>query len=343
MRILIATGIYPPAIGGPAQYAKGIEDAYRDMGYDVIIKTFGNVEKRLPAGLRHVYFALKSLRAYLKADKIIVLDTFSVAWPMAMLTAIFRRKFIIRTGGDFLWEAYVERTKKRVLLRDFYITELQSDKEVSLTKKERFIFRMTKWILSKADTIVFSTQWQRDIWNHPYEIALLQKFRNVKVKIVDNYIGERHAPKVPKGKYFVASTRPLIWKNVDMLKSVFDDKEVIGAGARLDTENVEHERFLDKVASSYAVILVSLGDISPNMILDAVQCGKPFICTIECGLYDTLKGIGLWIDPLNKEEIKEAVLWLSQEMNYQDQCLKVAAFRKTHSWKQIAKELLGDK
>src|SRR5688572_8529426 len=108
MRILIATGIYPPAIGGPAQYAKGLEDAFRHMGHLVTIKTYGTVEQKLPVGVRHVYFALKSMWAYFRADKIIVLDTFSVAWPMAMLASVFRKKYTIRTGGDFLWEAYVE-------------------------------------------------------------------------------------------------------------------------------------------------------------------------------------------------------------------------------------------
>jgi glycosyltransferase involved in cell wall biosynthesis len=280
--------------------------------------------------VRHIYFAFKSLWAYLKADKVIVLDTWSVALPIAMLAFVFRKKFIIRTGGDFLWESYVERTRKKILLKDFYIHETES-----FSRKERFIFNATQWIIRMADKVIFSTAWQKDIWWHPYHI------HEEKTKIVENYIGQRFTPVVPKGKYFVASVRPLAWKNTEALKSVFEDKEVLDAGVRLDSERVEHDKFMDKIASSYAVILVSLGDISPNMILDAVRCGKPFICTTECGLYEKLKGIGLWVDPLNKEEIKEAVLWLADENHYQDQCIKVAAFRDVHEWGDIAKEILA--
>lgn len=340
MRILIATGIYPPAIGGPAQYAKGIEEAYKAKGHSVVVKTYGTIERLLPVGLRHGYFALKSMWAYLRADRVIVLDTFSVAWPIAMLSMVFRKKFIIRTGGDFLWESYVERTKKKVLLRDFYVTEVTHTHDVSLTRKERWIFRITQWILSKASTIIFSTEWQRQIWNDPYRIDDLEKIRRIKVKIVDNFVGERIDPQVPRGKYFVASTRSLVWKNTDMLQEVFDDKEIINTGAQIDSERVGHEMFLDKIARSYAVILVSLGDISPNMILDAVRCGKPFICTRECGLYTTLKDIGVWVDPLNKTDIKEKVIWLLDEEHYQNQCIKIASYKETHSWGQIAQELI---
>ncbi len=119
MRILIATGIYPPAIGGPAQYAKGLEDALREQGHTVIVKAYGKREHGLPIGIRHIYFALRCLWSFLRANKIIVLDTFSVALPIAMLHFVFRKKFIIRTGGDFLWENYVERTKKKFPRRTY--------------------------------------------------------------------------------------------------------------------------------------------------------------------------------------------------------------------------------
>jgi hypothetical protein len=49
----------------------------------------------------------------------------------------------------------------------------------------------------------------------------------------------------------------------------------------------------------------------------------------------------VWVDPLNKDDIKEKVLWLSNESNYQDQCIKVASFRITHSWNAIIKEILS--
>ncbi len=330
MKILIATGIYPPDLGGPAEYAVGLEDAYRRMGHSVVVKAFGKTERGMPSGLRHVYYMLRCLWAFVTADRVIVLDTWSVALPIAMLSSVFHKEFVIRTGGDFLWESYVERTEKPVLLREFYTQDNVDD----FTYKERFIFNKTRSILRKAKTIIYSTDWQRQIWQKPYLVNIN------KTRVVENYIGERIPALPPATKSFVGSTRAVAWKNIATLEDVFASREVYVCGARLDCERVPHDEFIEKIRKSYAVILVSLGDISPNMILDAVRCGKPFICTRECGLYDKLKSIGLWVDPQNPEDIRDKVVWLSDENNYHDQCLKVAVYRETHSWSDIAKEII---
>lgn len=330
MRILIATGIYPPDIGGPAQYAKNLFEEFKKDGHKVTVKHYGKIERLLPAGLRHIYFMLKTLPSFISAKKIIVLDTWSVALPVSILSTVFKKKFVIRTGGDFLWESYVERTKKKVLFKDFYITELNN-----FSPKEKFIFNKTKWILKVAHRVVFSTNWQRNIWVKSYGTAL------EKTTVVDNYIGERISSESPLHKIFVGATRDLIWKNIDVLKKVFIDRSVIDSGARLDLDKASYDEFLEKVRSSYAVILVSLGDISPNMILDAIRYGKPFICTKECGLYDELKDVGIWVDPLDEDEIKEKVIWLSKDSNYQDQCVKVSSYKKQFSWKDVADGLIN--
>ena len=35
MKILISTGIYPPDIGGPAQYARNLYATWKKQGHDV--------------------------------------------------------------------------------------------------------------------------------------------------------------------------------------------------------------------------------------------------------------------------------------------------------------------
>src|SRR3989344_8972792 len=58
MKILITTGIYPPKIGGPAQYALNLKESFERMGHFVYIKTF-NIENSLPTGIRHIFFFIK--------------------------------------------------------------------------------------------------------------------------------------------------------------------------------------------------------------------------------------------------------------------------------------------
>src|SRR3990167_3921224 len=81
MRILIATGIYPPAVGGPSQYAKNVKMEWEKKGYMVKVRTF-RFERYLPSGFRHFFYFLKIIPEVLWCDFIFVLDTFSVGWAV---------------------------------------------------------------------------------------------------------------------------------------------------------------------------------------------------------------------------------------------------------------------
>ncbi len=199
--ILIATGIYPPQLGGPAEYAKNIEEIWKKEGYDVTVKYF-SFEHKLPTGLRHIYFAIKSFFAVVRADFILVLDTFSVAFPIMVLCKLLGKTYTVRTGGDFLWESYVERTKKKILFKNFYSTEINL-----FNQKEKLVFKITKKVLNNAEKIIFSTKWQRDIWQAAYGIDIS------KTKIVENFYGMHDVRIGYKSKTFIGGTRNLVWKN----------------------------------------------------------------------------------------------------------------------------------
>jgi len=328
MKILITTGIYPPKIGGPAQYAKNFKETFEKMGHAVSIKTYG-IKDKLPTGIRHLLFFFKIVLSVLKSDVVFVLDTFSVGLPTILACKIFGKKGIIRTGGDFLWEQYVERTRKKILFRNFYDTERQN-----FSFKEKIIFRLTKWTLNNASKIIFSTEWQRDIFIKGYGI------KKENTCIVENYYGPKESDNDFESKIFIASTRNLVWKNLAVLKGVFDRVNLAHPEAILFIENLPYSSFIDKMRGSYAVLLASIGDISPNMILDAIRLNRPFICTKEVGIYERIKNAGVFINPLNEKEIEEAVLNLLTEDGYKKAKEKILDFNFIHTWEQITEEFM---
>jgi len=87
-------------------------------------------------------------------------------------------------------------------------------------------------------------------------------------------------------------------------------------------------------------VLASLGDISPNTILEAITFSKPFILTRECGFYDKLRDIGVWVDPEDVDDVAAKIEWLADDANYEAQRKKVAAFTFTHSYADIAREIM---
>ena len=159
--------------------------------------------------------------------------------------------------------------------------------------------------------------------------------------IVENYYGPKIDPVDPVQKNFIASTRQLKWKNIGALEEVFASQEIKATGATLDIGRINHTDFLEKIAGSYAVVIASFGDISPNTILDAIRCQKPFIVTQETGIYDRVKSVAVFVDPKNLDDIKEKIIWLSDAKNYELQKKKLKSFDFTHSWEEMAGEYIS--
>ncbi len=329
MRILIATGIYPPQIGGPAQYAFNLSREFSLLGHKVRVAKFSDVRK-WPSGFRHFLFFLKLLPEIRRSDWCLALDTFSAALPAVLAAKLFGKKITIRVGGDFLWENYVERTGDLVLLRKFYQTT--GDR---WTQRERLIFWLTGWLLRQAWRVVFSTDWQRQIWREPYQLNFSHTV------IIENYYGQKETVCLPTKKNFIGSVRRLRWKNLETLRRAFTKARNHDSDLTLDLSNLEYKNFLEKIKNCYSVILVSLGDISPNLILDALRFNKPFILTRETGLYEKLKDVGLFVDPEDENDITEKILWLSRDKNYQKVQEKIVQFGFSHSWREIAEEFLS--
>ncbi len=329
MKIVIATGIYPPEIGGPAQYAFNLEQEWKKGGHEVVVAKFSGV-RNWPSGFRHIIYFFKILMRLPRTDFVLILDTFSVALPTILAAKIFGKKTIIRTGGDFLWEQYVERTGRLILLRNFYLTEKDN-----FNFKEKIIFKLTGWALRRAGTVVFSTEWQRNIWLKPYNLSL------DKTSIIENYYGSKELSEEPKTKNFLASTRALKWKNLARLKGAFDGAKKVEDKIILDSSHAPFADFMKRVARCYSAILLSLGDISPNLILDAIRYNKPFIITKENGLNPRIKDVAVYIDPENVNDIREKVLWLTDTQNYEITKRKIENFNFTHTWTEIANEFLN--
>lgn len=328
MNILISTGVYPPKIGGPAEYSKNLKNALEMANNKVKIATFG-LEDYLPTGIRHFYFLVKILSKVVWADYIIAMDTFSVALPTVFLSKIFRKKIVIRTGGDFLWEGYIERTKKKVLFKDFYTGELNN-----LTKKEEIIFKLIKWILNGTSRVVFSTEWQRNIFVKAYNL------QSDNTCIIENNYDKKVGSSEPSSRLFVASSRDLVLKNISILEDVFSNLSKEHKDSILYTNQEPYNSFVNIIKNCYAVVVVSLSEISPNIILDAIKYNKPFICTKEVGIYDRIKDAGIFVDPLNEEEIENAILKLLDKDEYEKACQKVKGFSFVHTWEEIAQEFL---
>ena len=327
MRILVATGIYPPAVGGPSYYAKGLVEALALLGHEAKPVTFGPL-LRYPTGIRHLLFFLQLLKYMFWADRVIALDTVSVAVPVAVATSIFRTPFVVRTGGDFVWEQYLERTGELFPLKDFYT------KTRTFSRKEKLLLRATSYVVRRASLIIFSTQMQKDIWVAAYHID------TTKARIIGNAV-ETELPSVePTKKNFLWYVRNTAFKNSARLHEAFNEAKQRYPEIILEEGQVPQKELFLSMQSCYAVILPSLTDISPNYIVDALRFRKPFIMDMYSGMAEQFKPYGTLVDPESVEDIVRAIENLASEEGYRKALEKVRTFSQVRTYKEIAKEFV---
>ncbi|MHB9019335.1 MAG: glycosyltransferase family protein [Minisyncoccota bacterium] len=193
---------------------------------------------------------------------------------------------------------------------------------------------MQKFIF-KNSYAIFTTNWQKKIFEKAYFL------KSNGVFVIENYYGKKVGIFEPKDKNFVVAARSVKFKNLEFLQMIFN--ELISDGKDLKLEivsDIDYEKTLEKIRGAYASILISISDISPNFILDTIRLNKPFIMTKETGLFDRLDGVGIFVDPYNKEEIKRGILSLLDKKDYQEYVERVKNFNFIHSWSEIASEFI---
>lgn len=108
MRLVIATPLYPPEIGGPATYAKLLEEGLPGEGIEVKVVKFSDV-RHLPKLIRHFAYYRRVLYALRSADAVLALDPVSVGLPALKAAQKLGKPFFVKVVGDYAWEQGQQR------------------------------------------------------------------------------------------------------------------------------------------------------------------------------------------------------------------------------------------
>ena len=167
MHLLITTGIFIPEIGGPATYVAKLTKELLKLGHQVTVLTYSatfndDFDKDLSYQVVRVkrtnkiknyfnyYKKAKQLMQQHNYDAIYCFDHFSAGLPISWVNRKFNKKLLIRIGGDFIWERYLERTNDLVTLRQFYQQRLH-------LKQEKLRFKLIQWVFKQTHKIIFTT------------------------------------------------------------------------------------------------------------------------------------------------------------------------------------------
>lgn len=324
MKILIATGIYPPDIGGPATYSKILVDELPKLGWQVVLLKFGEVA-RYPKIIRHIIYFLKALLVAKNVDLIYALDPVSVGLPATLVAFFLRKKLIIKIVGDYAWEQGQQR---------FGIND---NLDIFLNKKYGFpvslLRGVQKFCAQRADLVIVPSFYLQNVIKK-WGIA------ETKIKVIYNAVEEYEAANFlvsEKEIKILTVCRLVPWKGVGILLEVMSDLlknnikfkfYIIGDGpekkmlvqlcSKLGLEkcvfflgSLSHGQVLSHLKSAALFVLNSSYEGMSHVVLEALSQNCKILASNVGGnpeIINLFPGSGLLFEYNNREEIKNKIL-----------------------------------
>lgn len=364
MRIIIATGLYPPEIGGPATYSAIMEKALPMFGISVSVVPFSLV-RWAPRLVRHVAYFFLLLARSKKADIIIALDGVSVGFPALICALILRKKFAVKIVGDYAWEQHsVSRARKG--RAPVLINEFQTKRYGALTEIRRFI----QYLVARgAERVVVPSKYLAGIvhgWGVPKEhIAVIY---NAAPGMTETWPRETLRRELGVSGFTILSAGRLVpWKGFDVLLSAFDTFAsneatlfIAGDGPERHTlvkkadalKLGDHVRFLGQlphdellkylVAADVFVLNTSYEGLS-HMLLESLAAGTPILASNAGGNKETITNgeEGILFDYNDREAIENGVRKFT-DAKFREACARRAKIRaKFFSEEKMIRETIA--
>ncbi len=372
MRIIIATPIYPPEIGGPATYTKELCERIAGA-HDITVITYTNsadafphthlipVGKGRPLPVRLAVFFVKLLRASKSADIIYVQNAMAAGLPVALVHVLTGIPFVLKFVGDEAWERATQeqRTTKR-------LEEFMEKPDGGI--KTRLMMMIQGFVLRRAAIVTTPSAYLSE--------ALIRTYKVKKENSIVNYNAAENAEIIPfptsRVPHQIATTARLVaWKGIDgiiraldILKKKFPDARLVVAGDGPELEK------LKKLAEDFAVSdsVDFLGNISraetwqlrknsevyvlnstyeglPHTVLTSFAAEIPMVATNIPGTNEAVydEKTGLLIEPGNDSQLAHAVERLFTDKKLAEQVVTggTKLLKEKFSWGTHVKTLLN--
>ncbi len=321
MKLVLATPLYPPEAGGPATFAKTLEEELPKHGWAVETIKFADV-RYLPKFLRHIAYMRRVKRAARMADVVLALDPVSVGLPACIAAKMVGKPFYVRIAGDYAWEQGVQRFGVKETLDEFV---------------ERTKYSLSVRLLRAVQTFVARNA-VRVIVPSLYLRHIISRWGIAQEKIIVAY---NAAPEIDKamfarpevdGAYIVSIARLVPWKGMGaVITAVTGSVEsrtlvIIGDGperGRLEAEarnskhpqkviftgNLPHEETMRYLAHADSFVLDTRYEGLSHLILEALALGTPVATTNAGGNPELVKDgdTGLIFPYENVDAIRECI------------------------------------
>lgn len=302
MRLVIATPLYPPEIGGPATYAKFLVEGLPKKSIEADLVKFSDV-RHLPKIIRHYAYYCHVLKAARYADVILALDPVSTGLPALCAAKRIKKPFVVKIVGDYAWEQGQQRFGITQNLDEFVRTE-QKNSFV------RTLQQIQKYVAQNATKIIVPSEYLKTIvmaWGIPPE------------KIYVFFNGIELPERIPtqqknEGEFLIVSAgRHVPWKGFEAIEDVAREhaknwRVFIASGLpRIDA--------LSWIKTADVFVLNSQYEGLSHVLIEAMTIGTPVIATNAGGNKTLVVNgeTGLLIPPGNNASLLEALTTVAND------------------------------
>ncbi len=371
--ILIATGIYPPSIGGPATYSKMLLDELPKYGFNVKVITYGDLElnarevivvnRNSNIFLRYFkyFWQVWKLRSW--ADIVYVQGPISEGIPSFLACCLKEKKYILKIVGDYAWE----QGRQRWGIND-NLDEFQNKRYGLIVEFVRFL---EKTVTRKATKIIVPSNYLKNIiktWG----------IKEEKIEVIYNTVNFKELKQSKEdlkkklnlsGNIILSIGRLVPWKGFDVLIEIMPEilkfnpqfkLLIIGDGPEKNNlENkikrynlkdevllvgkVEHKKIQEIMTASDIFILNSAYEGLSHVLVEAQLSKIPVMASRIGGNVEVVqdKEAGILFDYNNQDEIKEKIIWLWQNNSFRKKIIENAFIfaKKTFSREKMLEDI----
>ncbi len=322
MKIVLATPLYPPEIGGPATYVKELSErlchthevtivAYATTAEHIPGTHLVTVSKRQILPLRLLKFTYALFKATRGKDVIYVQNGVAAGLPAVIVSKLRNIPVVVKFVGDEAWERATQLRFTTKQLEDFLAKPEGS-------AKIKFIMRIQGFVLRRVQAVTTPSAYLTE--------ALIRSYGIARTSAVVNYNAAEKAENLPfaveqKKHQLVVTARLVEWKGVAgiirataLLTKEFPDTHLLIAGDGPEEENLKklthelgiesHVTFLGRVSraetwhirkNSEVYVLNSTYEGLPHTALTSFAAGIPMVATNIPGtneaVYDGVSGL----------------------------------------------------
>jgi len=315
MKIVIAAGIYPPDIGGPATYSQTIAREFGKRNIETKIICYSDkkgddvvrILRKYPLLIRYFLYFRNLFKLAKGADVIYAQGPLSAGLPTMWTSKILRKKFVVKIVGDYAWEQGVNQFGVKDLIEEFQNKKYNS-------KVER-IRKIQKKVVRSADKVIVPSEFLKKIvkgWG----------IDEKKIEVIYNSFSKPEKIKSVKldGEVIISAGRSEPWKGMDTLREIMPDllKENPKFKLIIATK-LPHSELMGHFKASTMFVLNSGYEGLSHLVLEAMACELPVITTNVCGNLEVVKDghNGLLVEYNNKKQLKEAILKLWRDKDLQ--------------------------